>query len=218
MTDLYRQHNALPVSLTDKGEWRNPFIDFDTAVHPGAARAHAAVREWCYTVSRGIRAGLVLWSDDHAGQSGYGCGKTALARMAHDVLNTMRDHAGRPQLADLITASDFFQQIKDAYSANERIEPLFHHWCRGHFIMDDWGKQYTTERGADWMREQFFRLVNRMYDAGHGLLITSNLLPSDIERQIGGASWSRLYGMCGKGGFIDMSAIPDYRLRQGGSE
>jgi DNA replication protein DnaC len=160
----------------------------------------------------------VLWSaaDPRKGTSGYGSGKTALARMAYECLSVMRDHQGQPQRATFLTAIDLFQMIKDGYSTDQAIGPIFDRWLRGHVLIDDWGRQYTTESGALWAMDQFFRLINGLYELGRGLLITSNLPPGQIEAQIGGASYSRLAGMCGPNGFIDMSGIPDYRLKQGG--
>lgn len=199
-----------------ESEWHNPFVDFDTAWHPDASKAHAAAREWVYAVSSGQVRGLVLWSDNHHEQSGYGSGKTTLARMAYEVLRVMRSHNGQAQRVRFINAADLFQDIKDAYSNNAPVAPMFDDWTRGHFILDDWSKQYTTATGEEWAREQFYKLINRLVEAGHGLLMTSNSAPATIERQIGGASWSRLLGMCGPRGFIDMSAVPDYRLKRAG--
>lgn len=212
----YREHAPSPESSAAEAEWHNPFLDFDTSWHPAAARAHAAVREWVYAVSSGQARGLVLWSDSHSGESGYGSGKTTLARMAYAVLRIMRDHRGKAQRCQFLNVVDFYQDIKDAYSNNAPVGRLFDDWLRGHFILDDYGKQYTTVTGAEWAQEQFYRLVNGVYERGAGFLMTCNCAPEVIERQIGGASWSRLLGMCGPKGFVDMSAVPDFRLKQGG--
>jgi len=207
---------AKSLESSAESDWRNPFLDFDTAWHPAATRAHAAAREWVYQVSSGQSRGLLLWSEGHGHGSGYGSGKTTLARMALEVLRTMHDHRGLAQRACFINAADLFQDIKDTYSKNEPVAPLFDDWTRGHFILDDWGKQYVTANGAEWGREQFYRLINRVVERGHGFMLTSNCAPDQIEQQIGGASWSRLLGMCGPNGFLDLSAVPDYRLKLGG--
>jgi DNA replication protein DnaC len=81
--------------------------------------------------------------------------------------------------------------------------------------MDDWGKQYTTGTGEQWAREQFFQIINTV-SRRHGFLMTSNVAPEVIEPQIGGAAFSRLLGMCGPAGILDLNGVPDYRLRRAG--
>jgi DNA replication protein DnaC len=207
---FYRKHSPhlLPAEF-DPAEWQNPFERFDTSVHPKAERAHAAAREWVWAVSNGEARGLVLWS------SGYGAGKTMLAEMAAECLTVMRDHQGQAQKATLLTAPEFFQTIKDVYSTGDPVGPIFEKWCQGHFLLDDWGKHYTTTSGEEWAREQFFRLINTIYRQ-HGFMLTSNVAPEVIEQQIGGAAFSRLLGMCGPGGILDLNGVPDYRLKRAG--
>lgn len=215
---LNRQLGLSQSALAEASPWVSPFEAFDTAWHPDAARAQAAAREWVYGVSSGRRLALVLWAkaNEKTGQSGYGTGKTLLAKMATECLAVMRNHLGQQQAVEMVNAADLFQAIKDSYSADTSTDSLFRRWTRGHLILDDWGKQYTTASGELWAREQFYRIINRIYEAGRGLMLTSNHAPGDIEAAIGGASWSRLMGMAGPGGFVDMSAVPDYRLKEGG--
>lgn len=196
-------------SAASSDEWVSPFRRFDTTVHPQAEVAQQATRDWVYAISTGQPRGLVLWSN------GYGCGKTYLARLAEETLRVMLDKDGRRQRVSFLTAPDFFQDIKDCYAKDDPVAPLFNEWCRGHFILDDWGKQYVTDGGSEWSREQFFRLIDRLYER-HGFLMTSNTRPDLIERQIGGAAWSRLLGMCGPEGVVDMSDVPDFRLTKAG--
>lgn len=210
--------NASPddSQAVEAAPWENPFLAFNADHHPDATAAHAKARDWVYRVSSGERLGLVLWANGHRGQGGYGSGKTLLATMAYEFLRVVRSSKGDPQRVHMMGAVDYFQRIKDAYATDEPIEPLYRQWQAGHFIMDDWGKQYTTVSGAEWARSEFYKLINRLYEGGHGLLITSNEAPAQIESMIGGASWSRLMGMCGPTGFVDLSAVPDYRLKQWG--
>lgn len=208
--NFYRKHSPqlLPRDFAPD-EWQNPFERFDTTVHPKSALAHQAARDWVNAISRGQPRGLILWS------VGYGTGKTMLAECAAECLQVMRDHEGSPQRVAMLTAPEFFMAIKDAYSEDKPVGMLFLDWCRGHFIMDDWGKQYTTGTGEEWAREQFFQIINTV-SRRHGFLMTSNVPPKTIERQIGGAAYSRLLGMCGPKGIVDMSGVPDYRLRRAG--
>lgn len=197
--------------------WVNPFDAFDTSWHPDATKAHAITRQWVYNVSAGLEPrGLILWANAHKGRTGYGSGKTLLATMAFEVLKVMLNARQDRQRATMIGAADFFQRIKDAYATDEPVGPIFREWARGHFILDDWGKQYTTVTGAEWAREQTYKLINTLYESGNGLLITSNEDPATINNMVGGASFSRLLGLCGPGGMVDLSAVPDYRLKKGG--
>lgn len=206
---FYREQGQMPEVTVPAASWRSPFLDFDTAVHPVAAAACAAVRQWVYDVSAGRPRGLVLWS------TGFGCGKTTLARMAAQTLGVMRDHTGQAQQVTFMTAPDFFAHIRECYSTDTPVTQFLDRWGRGHFVLDDWGKQYVRTESSAWQVEQFFRLIERLNER-RGFLMTSNLGPADIAAMIEGASWSRLLGMCGEAGFIDMSALPDYRLGRAG--
>jgi DNA replication protein DnaC len=208
--EFYRKNSPhlLPPEF-DPDEWQNPFDRFDISAHPKAERAHRAARDWVYAVSSGQPQGLLLWS------SGYGTGKTMLAEAAAECLRVMRNLQGQPQRVSLLTAPEFFQIIKDCYATGAPVRPWFAEWTRGHFILDDWGKQYTTPTGDDWAREQFFQLINTVCQR-HGFLLTSNVPPQTIESQMGGAAFSRLLGMCGPRGIVDLNGVPDYRLKRAG--
>lgn len=157
----------------------------------------------------------MLWANESRQQGGYGCGKTHLAKCAHEFLRVVRDHKGNAQSPSFENVVDFLGDIKDAYAKNVPVSPLFDQWCRGPFILDDLGKGHVKPESLPWAREQFYRLIDRLCER-NGFFLTSNLNPAEIENLIGGAAWSRLLGMCGPRGFIDMSAIPDYRLKKGG--
>lgn len=197
----------------------NPFDEFDPSVHPDAVTAAARVREWCYAAHRGESRGLVLWANDHAGGSGYGCGKTKLALCAFRYLLQCSTNGPRgiriPVGVTFLNTVDFYGELKDAYSVNKPEWPIFKSWSDTHFVLDDFGKEYISANGAEWAREKFYRMINMLYER-RSFLMTSNMNTAEIERIIGGASWSRLLGMCGEHGFVDMSAIPDYRLAKAG--
>ncbi len=200
----------------------NPFEGFDRTVHPAAALALDRAREWTYAAARGEPRGLVLWSAPHTGPAGesfgYGCGKTHLARAAFTLLRECfwTDPAtglSRRWRVTMLNAVDFFGQLRDLYSRNQPEFPLFNDWSSGHVILDDLGKEHVTAEARPWAREKLYRLIDRLNES-HALLLTSNLTPEQLESYLGGAAWSRLVGMCGERGFVNLSAVPDYRLRR----
>ena len=202
----------------------NPFDTFDRAVHPAAGAASDAVREWTYAAARGLGRGLVLWSEPHTGPGGetfgYGCGKTHLARAAFTYLRqcvwTDPDTGlSRRWRVTFLNIVDFYAQLRDLYAKGQPEFPLFNDWASGHVILDDLGKEHVTTDSRPWAREKFYRLIDRIYES-RALLLTSNLTPEQIETHLGGAAWSRLVGLCGERGFVNMSALPDYRLRRAG--
>lgn len=202
----------------------NPFDAFDRNVHPRAHAASEAARQWTYAAAQGQARGLVLWSEAHAGPHGetlgYGCGKTHLARAAYDYLRQCvrsdpETGLNRRVRVTFLNMVDFYAQIRDLYAKNQPEYPLFNDWASGHVILDDLGKEHVSAEGRPWAREKLYRLLDRVYET-RSLLLTSNLNPEQLESHLGGAAWSRLVGLCGEQGFINMSEIPDYRMRKAG--
>ena len=209
--------------------------------HLVAQRAFAAVREWCYATARGEQRGLVLWSnaavarkhhdDVVAGRqrsyvdgtlgelSGFGVGKSHLAHAAVQFLSqcfyTDRFGIQNRRKPYFLNAVDMLSFIKDTWnSQGKSVEALYREWTGDALVLDDYGKQYVKGESAGWGAEQFYRLIDRLYQGGQSLLITSNLTPVDMEASLGGASMSRLYELTqGDAGWINMSALPDWRSR-----
>lgn len=193
------------VSLRD---YDGPLATFDRTVHPAAERAWTATKAWCYAVTRKEMAGLILWS------SGYGVGKTHLARAAAAWVASCYDVDGLQQKATFLRTVDFFQTIKDCYATDQPVGGYLDALAVRPLILDDMGKEYFTASGAAWGREQFYRLIDRMYAREIGLFVTSNMAPVEIMERVGGAAWSRLIEMChGERGIISMDDIPDYRMK-----
>lgn len=193
-------------------------------MHPAAQTAADAVREWAYGAARGEPRGLVLWSAPHTGPRGetfgYGCGKTHLARAAYAYVRQCQwtDPATgltRQWRISLLTAVEFFGMVRDLYTKNLPEYPLFNDWGSGHMILDDVGKEHVSAEARPWAREKLFRLIDRLNES-RALLLTTNLTPEQLEAHVGGATWSRLAGMCGERGFVNLSAVPDFRLRRAG--
>ncbi len=224
-------------SATAEPDW---LASWDNS-HLVAARAFGALREWCYATANGEQRGLVLWSnaakakqyvDDvqagrqrayadgtPAGISGYGVGKSHLARAAVQFLSSCHwvDRLGvtNRRKPIFLNAVEMLRSIKDSWNVNGRtVEALFRGWTDDALVLDDYGKQYVKGESAGWGAEQFYTLIDGLYQGGQSLLITSNLTPEEMEVSLGGASMSRLYELTGgPAGWINMSALPDWRSR-----
>lgn len=68
----------------------------------------------------------------------------------------------------------------------------------GVLVLDDVG----AEKISEWVREQLFLLINERYENQLPTIITTNASMSELEDRIGGASVSRIWGMC-KGFVLD---------------
>ncbi len=59
-------------------------------------------------------------------------------------------------------------------------------------VLDDLG----AERPTDWVRERLYDIVNTRYEANRSVLVTTNLNPEQMERQLGARIAGRLIEMC----------------------
>jgi len=73
-------------------------------------------------------------------------------------------------------------------------------------VLDDIG----AEKISEWVREQLFLLINERYENELPTIITTNASMVELEQRIGGASVSRIWGMC-RGYVLDG---PDYRRKR----
>ncbi len=197
----------------------SPFAPFNPAIHPKAAEALEAVKAWTRAAIGGNGYGLVLWANINGHKSadgkpagnGYGNGKTLLAKCAANALYaTLKDDNGLPDRTGMFQTSEaFLAGVKGSYEAGDTLY-LFRQYKRARWlIVDDFGTEYAKE--LSWLQEQFYKLLNYAYDAKQPLLMTSNMTPADMLDRLGGKNWSRLRGMTGEQGFINMSAVPDQR-------
>jgi DNA replication protein DnaC len=201
-------HQILVTSLPESPVDFSVFDNFDVTWHPKCQEAKAKVYAWIESLVEGEPGGIVLWSKN------YGCGKTHLAQAAYRALGAVPTPPyGFRKHGEFITSEDFFQSIRDSYAHGSPTQ-LFKDWEQSpYLIMDDFGKEYAAN--MEWAREQFYKLINRIHEH-KSFLLTSNLTPAELGERIGGASMSRLIGMCGPDGFVDMSDIPDYRVKNHG--
>lgn len=167
-----------------------------------------------------VNASLVLLATDTGNPdvTGYGCGKTHIARaclwsIAHVVDGTPMAPAG-----------DFFpsQQIildnsGGSVTAKLGKKPII--------VIDDVGTEGTlpyiaTHQQKNEIRTRYYSIVNYAYEHGISLILTANMTVNQLADHIGGRAWSRLQQMAPRGStgslIVDMTGIPDYRKKAGG--
>ncbi len=59
-------------------------------------------------------------------------------------------------------------------------------------ILDDLGAEKPTE----WVRERMYEIVNQRYEWMRPIIVTSNLSPAQLAKQVGQRVASRLMEMC----------------------
>lgn len=179
----------------------NFFGSFQVA-SPLHAEAVQAVMQWCHDTDYARPGGLVLWSRK------FGVGKTHLASAAHAALREIYRRGA------FLSAPEFLDRIKQTYNDKGGVSEnqLFVNLLgMDYIILDDVGKEYADKR--TWADEKYFRLIDGVVRNGHSLLLTSNLDLEQLAQHVGGAAWSRVAGLCGRHGFVNMNNLNDYRLR-----
>lgn len=142
------------------------------------------------------RHNMYLWS------SGVGTGKTHLAVAA------VRRHA--PEVRVMLP-QQVFAELRACYDdgAKDRDDQVLERLIRVKtFVLDDLGSSKDTEFSID----ATFQFIHGRYNRNpHGMVITSNLSPEDLERR-----WqdqrmaSRIRQLC-QGRVFDLSKEPDHR-------
>lgn len=77
-------------------------------------------------------------------------------------------------------------------------------------IIDDVGKR--VPRDLNFIQQVWYRIIDGRYRKEKPVVLTTNLLPVDMEMHIGGASADRLTEMVGVKGFVAMKG-ESYRRR-----
>ena len=165
------------------------FENFDTALQP---KAYQKAVEFDGTRS------LILYSQ------GFGTGKTHLAvAMLH---RWIEQGGGMGHFLHVPTLLSRIRRTFDQYAEENEFDIMDSIQRAGLVVLDDLGK----EKASEWQEMTLYTLVN--YRSVHGLplVITMNLKPQQLERQIGPANVSRLLGMAD---FVEMEGL-DYRLKE----
>lgn len=200
--------------------------DLDLSWHPLVATAVGAARNWQQRRRAQIAAGqkptasLVLLSTPVPGdidRTGYGCGKTHIARACLWSISYIVDGLAIAPAGKFFMAGDIINRLDGETHASNEISGA------KIVVIDDVGaeglipyirqdeKTQAAEREA-----RYFKLVDYCYSAGVSLIITGNLSLDALADRIGGRAWSRLLQMAPAGCMVNLSGVPDYRRRAGG--
>lgn len=207
----------------------------DLSWHPKARTAVNAAREWQklrrWQLAENKRqreageeitvkphASLVLLASekDPVHCTGYGCGKTHIAKAVLWSEAFVLD--GQP----FAPAGNFYEAARLVANLDGGTRPSAE--ITGPIlVIDDVGaegaipfvkqdeKSQAHERHA-----RYFKAINYCYDSGVSVVITANLTTQELAAHIGGRAWSRLLEMAPQGLIVDMTGVPDYRRKQGG--
>lgn len=174
-----RAGGRLPQRFRGVGLDRNPVVRL-----PESQRRR--LREFHDGLGRQLDAGRGLWI---AGDSGVG--KSAAAA----VLVLRAEELGRSAL--FCEIPELLNTLRRTYREESRLddETLYRDLEQVDLlVLDDMG----TPRVSDWVLEQLFIVVNKRYKTSRGVLVTSDVSPEQLSKQIGWRTVRRLLDICGE--------------------
>jgi hypothetical protein len=198
--------------------------DLDPSWHPQVGQAIEAARSWQRRRQKQIAEGkpanasLVLLSSAIPGdpsRTGYGCGKTHIARACLWTVRSVIDGRAVAPGGQFFPARELIYRLGGETRACDEIHGEI-------VVVDDVGteglipfvrqdeKTQEIERHA-----RFLMLMNRCYQ-GHSLILTANMTIDKLADYIGGRAWSRLLEMAPSGAIVDLTGVPDYRRASSG--
>jgi len=131
----------------------------------------------------------------------YGVGKTHLA-----VATTKQILFNSNKRIAFHVVPTLLAKARQSMRYNDADNPLEHINRIEILVLDDLGAEKVT----DWVREQLYLLINYRYEHELLTLITTNSKLDELEKKVGGAIVSRIWGMC-EGVAIEGN---DYRKRR----
>lgn len=141
----------------------------------------------------------------------YGVGKThlvaALANQlveTHDAAISVQGQVVRlPRPVIFTTEPILMDRIRATFhdDARETDELIYQELVNVRLlIIDDVGKR--VPRDLSFTQQVWYRIIDGRYTGNRPIILTTNMLPSEIEDHIGGASTDRLTEMCGPKGWL----------------
>lgn len=199
----------------------------DETVHPLVKTACNAARKWSNLKRNGHDgASLILVASSSGETTGYGCGKTHIARsVLWSIYRTLDDGTPISPVGRFFEAREIIIRLKD-----EKIESLIPPPVDTPYgriegcpivVLDDVGTEGDLSYVAKEDRERvlharYFEIINYCYSRQISVVITANLTLQQLRDHIGGRSWSRILQMAPKGLIVDMTGVPDMRPKIGG--
>lgn len=225
-----------PLSTAVEHPKRVTLDQLDENHHPMLKRAIAAARRWASLKIGGMaNVSLVLVAGplhDKNGapdlaRTGYGCGKTHIAR-AIQWASYQRLDDGTPvaPAGRFYTAQHLMELLSDGNHMAD-LAPAGVDTVHGRvggtpvLVIDDVGAEgvirYVAKELQDYQKtSRYFQIINYCYERRISLVITANLRIGALAEHIGGRAWSRLLEMAPPGLIVDMTGVPDYRIKKGG--
>lgn len=203
----------------------------DPSHHPAVKKAIDAARAWSSRKISGVEnASLVLVAGPVKGdptRTGYGCGKTHIARAIQwSSYAMLEDGTPVAPAGKFFTAADLLELLGSGNTIRELVPPAvdtIHGRVGGTpvLVIDDVGTEgvlpFVAKEAQGYERQtRYFRVINYCYEHKISVVITGNMRLSELQEHIGGRAWSRLLEMAPAGFMIDLTGVPDYRRKTGG--
>lgn len=174
--------------------YRHATLDSFETDTPAMATVLQRVRDRVETYSAEDNRGVMLIGPN-------GVGKTHLA------VGMLRALIERGLSGAFYNVISLLDEFKAEYSRQESTSTVMEDdLSRAVLVLDDLGVQ----RATGWSAERLHAVINRRYELGRTLIVTTNKTPSQLRRELESAIVSRLYEMCLA---ISLDGIEDRRLR-----
>lgn len=210
--------------VTGAANRTRPTISELVVTHPRVQVAIDAARAWQRRRREQTDAGLPARSslvlvaaagNDPLRQTGYGCGKTHIARACLWSIAHLIDGEPVAPVGRFFTADQLIQRLDAGTPASAEIgrAPII--------VIDDVGTEQQipyvpAARQDDERQARYFKAVDYCYTEGVSVIITGNMRLNELQVHMGGRAWSRLLEMAPTGQMVDMTGVPDYRRHEGG--
>ena len=143
----------------------------------------AEVRRFVRDVERRLDEGRGIWF-----VGDVGTGKTTLAML----VSKAALEAGRS--VAIYSLPRLLNLVREAIGSEEgKLDLLDRLGTVDLLHIDDVGAEHTSE----WVLEQLYSIVNTRYEDQRSVVVTTNLQPDELAKQIGARTVSRLIEMCG---------------------
>lgn len=159
--------------------YRHATIDTFEAGTPSTQAALRMVRERIADYGPGSQRGVMLIGPN-------GVGKTHLA------IGILRALVERGYSGAFYNVIDLLDEFKAQYGRGESESRVDSDLTRDVLVLDDLGVQ----RATGWSAERLHAVINRRYELGRTLIVTTNRTVNELRKVLDNAIVSRLYEMC----------------------